>query len=195
MLIAREQRFDVRAGLDRAAAHLPIPASKEVIERCLAFIIGRLKGVLEADHRYDVVDAILAEQGWDPAGAARGVSSLEGWTARRDWAETLQAYARCLRITREQTVIREVDPGRLVEPAEKSLHQAIERAEASDRAPGSVDDFLDAFRPMIPAITRFFDDVLVMVDDEALRGNRLGLMQRVAGLARGVADLTRLEGF
>jgi glycyl-tRNA synthetase beta subunit len=48
---------------------------------------------------------------------------------------------------------------------------------------------------MIPAITRFFDDVLVMVDDEALRGNRLGLMQRVAGLARGVADLTRLEGF
>jgi glycyl-tRNA synthetase beta subunit len=58
-----------------------------------------------------------------------------------------------------------------------------------------VDDFLNAFTPMIPAITHFFDAVLVMADDEALRSNRLGLLQRIASLARGVADLTRLEGF
>jgi glycyl-tRNA synthetase beta subunit len=34
-----------------------------------------------------------------------------------------------------------------------------------------------------------------MVDDERQRNNRLGLLQRIAGLADGVADLSRLEGF
>ena len=48
---------------------------------------------------------------------------------------------------------------------------------------------------MMPAINRFFDEVLVMADDERLRQNRLGLLQRIAGLAEGVADMSKLEGF
>jgi glycyl-tRNA synthetase beta subunit len=58
-----------------------------------------------------------------------------------------------------------------------------------------VDDFLNAVQPMIPAITRFFDDVLVMAEDASLKENRLGLLQRLAALASGVADLSKLEGF
>jgi glycyl-tRNA synthetase beta subunit len=115
--------------------------------------------------------------------------------ARSDWAETLQAYARCVRITRDQPKIHDVDPRRMVEAAEKDLFEAMKASESASRAPGSVDDLLNAFTPMIPAITRFFDAVLVMADDDALRSNRLGLLQRIASLARGVADLTRLEGF
>ena len=48
---------------------------------------------------------------------------------------------------------------------------------------------------MIPAVNRFFDKVLVMAEDDALQRNRLGLLQRIAALADGVADLSRLEGF
>ena len=48
---------------------------------------------------------------------------------------------------------------------------------------------------MIPAISKFFDDVLVMAEDKALRENRLGLLQRIAALAKGVADFSKLEGF
>jgi glycyl-tRNA synthetase beta subunit len=48
---------------------------------------------------------------------------------------------------------------------------------------------------MEPAITRLFDAVLIMDDDAAVRENRLALLQRVAGLAKGVADLSVLEGF
>jgi glycyl-tRNA synthetase beta subunit len=58
-----------------------------------------------------------------------------------------------------------------------------------------VDDFLNAFLPMTPAITRFFDAVLVMAEDQRLRRNRLGLLQRIAALAGGVADLSKLDGF
>ena len=66
---------------------------------------------------------------------------------------------------------------------------------AVGRAPGSVDDFLNAFVPMIPAVNEFFDKVLVMAEDKALQENRLGLLQRIAALADGIADLSKLEGF
>jgi glycyl-tRNA synthetase beta subunit len=58
-----------------------------------------------------------------------------------------------------------------------------------------VDGFLNAFLPMIPAINLFFDKVLVMAEDQRLRQNRLGLLQRIAALASGVADMAKLEGF
>ena len=48
---------------------------------------------------------------------------------------------------------------------------------------------------MIPAVNAFFDKVLVMADDKALRENRLGLLQRIAALSNGVADFSKLEGF
>jgi glycyl-tRNA synthetase beta subunit len=44
-------------------------------------------------------------------------------------------------------------------------------------------------------MNRFFNEVLVMAEDEAVRRNRLGLLQRVAALSEGIADLSGLEGF
>ena len=82
-----------------------------------------------------------------------------------------------------------------VEGAEGGLFNALEIAEGASRAPGSVDDFLNNFTPMIPTIDRFFDDVLVMAEDEVLRRNRLGLLQRIVALADDVVDASRLEGF
>ncbi len=48
---------------------------------------------------------------------------------------------------------------------------------------------------MIPSVNEFFDKVLVMADDKILKENRLGLLQKISGLANGVADLSKLEGF
>jgi glycyl-tRNA synthetase len=48
---------------------------------------------------------------------------------------------------------------------------------------------------MIPAVNKFFDAVLVMAEDERVRANRLGLLQRIAALPQGAADLSLLEGF
>ncbi|HNB51571.1 MAG TPA: hypothetical protein PK530_06490, partial [Anaerolineales bacterium] len=60
---------------------------------------------------------------------------------------------------------------------------------------GSPDTFLNTFLPMQDAVNRFFDSVLVMAEDQTLRNNRLGLLQRIAALANGVADMSKLEGF
>ncbi len=195
-LIAWDVDFDLRAGLRAAARQLPIPAEEATLDACLTFIVDRLRHLLlDQGHRYDVVDAVLAVQGHNPAAAARAVGALGRWVTREDWETILPAYARCVRITRDQTTRYDVDPALFTEEAERALWEALQEAEAAGRAPGSVDDFFAAFLPLIPPINRFFEDVLVMAEDESLRYNRLGLLQRIAALADGVADFSRLEGF
>lgn len=195
-LIAWDLDFDMRNALVAAAARLPLQARDENQSACLSFIVERLRNLLlEEGHRYDVVDAVLAAQGQNPASAARAVRQLGFWVQRGDWDAILPAYARCVRITRDVQERYTVNPQLFVEPEEGELYEALHKAEDTERSPASVDDFLNAFRPMIPVINRFFDEVLVMAEDRSLRENRLGLLQRISALAEGVADMSRLEGF
>jgi glycyl-tRNA synthetase len=188
--------FDLREAVKKAAKLQPIEVKDEVQAQVLDFIAGRLSVVLkDMGYRYDVVDAVLAEQGANPAAAVGAVKQLQSWVERKDWREILPAFARCVRITRDQNQTFKVNPKNFAEKPEEALFKALEKAESAPRREGSVDDFLNAFVPMIPAVNAFFDRVLVMADDQALRKNRLGLLQRIATLSNGVADLSKLEGF
>jgi glycyl-tRNA synthetase len=195
-LLAWDLDFDLRQALPAAAAYLPIPVSPDAQAAVLDFIVERLRNILlEQGARYDAVDAALFAQGANPAAAARAVNELAAWVARPDWHMILPAYARCVRITRDFKELFSVDPAAFSEPQEAELYQALLAAEAHPRRPGSAEDMWNAFLPMIPAINRFFDTVLVMAEDALLRRNRLGMLQRIAALASGVADFSRLEGF
>jgi glycyl-tRNA synthetase len=197
-LIEHGLDFDLAAAVAEAAKLEPIPAGQDVQKQVLEFIAGRLNVVLkERGQKYDVVDAVLAEQASDPASASRAVEQLQKWTERPDWNTILPAFARCVRITRDQKQIFPVNPKAFQEKEEQRLYAATQEAEAAlkSKRAGSVDDFLNAFTPMIPAVNAFFDKVLVMAEDPAVRENRLALLQRIAGLPRGIADLSKLEGF
>ena len=195
-LITWEQDFDLRQGIAAAAKLLPIDSTPESQAECLEFVIGRMRSqFLDEGYQFDVIDAVLAGQGHNPFGASQAVKQLSAWVARPDWETVLPAYSRCVRITRDLKDSYPVDPALFEEQAEKDLYAALEKTEQTERASGSVDDFLNAFLPMIPAINTFFEEVLVMAKDEKVRTNRQGMLQRIAGLADGVADMSRLEGF
>jgi glycyl-tRNA synthetase len=195
-LIGCEVNFDVRQGLALAAEGLPVQATPETLAACADFVAGRLRTYLteEGGFRFDVVDAVLALQSANPLGAWRAAQDLSAWIARPEWKEFLPAYSRCVRITRDVKETFAIQPAAFVEAAERDLFHALETAEAA-RGAGSVDGFARAFLPLIPVVTRFFEAVLVMADDATVRANRLGLLQRVAALAAGAADLSFLEGF
>jgi glycyl-tRNA synthetase len=195
-LIAWEQDFDLRAGIAWAAEIQPVKVDAARQAECLEFIVGRLRALLLEDgKKHDAVEAVLAAQGYNPAAAARAVDQLTKHVAEKAWKDLLPAFARCVRITRDLKETLPFDKKLLQDEAEKTLLAALEQAEATERHPGSVDDLLEAFTPMIPAINRFFEEVLVMAEDEKLRRNRLALLQRIAALADGVADFSKLEGF
>ncbi len=188
--------FDLRRAVAQAARLQPLVVSQEVQEQVLAFLQGRLRVLLgERGFHYDVVEAVLAEQGHDPALCAESARQLQAWVGRPDWNTILPAYARCVRILRSAgTDDRQlpVEVSLLREPAERDLYAALQRVQAPLR---SVDGFLQAVEALTPMINAFFDSVLVMAEEEAVRRNRLALVGRVAALSVGVADLSKLEGF
>jgi glycyl-tRNA synthetase len=203
-LIEHHIQFNLREAVSKAAKLQPIRVGDEVQTQVLDFLTGRLSVVLkEAGYKYDVVEAVLAEQAANPAAAAEAVKQLQAWVERKDWFTILPAFARCIRITRNQQKNFKVNEKAFVEAEEKQLFAALKQAEvlslskgeSAPRMQGSVDKFLQAFVPMIPAVNAFFDKVLVMAEDKKLQENRLALLQRIAALSEGTAELSKLEGF
>jgi glycyl-tRNA synthetase len=196
-LIEHGISFDLKEAVSRAAKLQPIEVKNEVQTQILDFITGRLRVVLnEMGYRYDVVDAVLAEQSANPAAAAEAVKQLQTWVTREDWETILPGYARCVRIIRSAQVDTKkfkMDPKKFVETEEKNLHNAIQ--ENVKAQPSTVNELLEVVVKLIPSINAFFDKVLVMADDEKIKQNRLALVGQIADLSRGIADLSKLEGF
>ena len=197
-LIDTGLHFDLNAALRTAADAYAgkIEISDEIIQQIAHFIHQRLDAMLiESGCMYDSVQAATSVQFADPASAALAARSLDQHKQNPGWKELLAAYSRCVRITRYQNTKFDVDETRLIELEEKILLQAVKDAEKQSRITGNVDDFITIFTPLVKLITAFFDKVLVMADDQALKESRLGLLQRIAALAEGVADFSKLEGF
>ena len=196
ILIDRALPVDLRLMIALAAAGQPVAVSDAVQTQILDFLRGRFDNWLVEERRFprDVIKAALAEQAHNPARALKAIGALSRWVAREDWEGILDSFARCKRITRTEAP-QTFDSALLQEAQEIALWQAVERAESAVTRPGDVDDFLTAFSAMTPAVTDFFDHVLVHADDASLRANRIALLQRVSRLQDGRADLSLLADF
>jgi glycyl-tRNA synthetase len=195
-LIAAELSFDLREGLKTTAGLLPVEVPEGTLKQVLAFIVGRLEGVLrEQGYRYDAVAAVLAERGHNPYLAAGTVKASVPWFRGDDWMDILNAYARCVRIVRHLDQAYPLDPALFAESATERLYQAYLTCQEKVDPESTIDELFTAFQPMIEPINTFFDEVLVMTEDKALRENRLALLQRIGRLTEGIVDLTKVEGF
>ena len=195
-LISWDIDLDLENWLDEIGGELPVKLDSSQKDACLAFISDRLQNyLLEEDFPFHVVDAVVAAQGRNPAGAYRAVKSLKDKIQQKDWELTLDSFARCVRITRDLQESYPVSEKILQQDAEIALYKAVEKAADTDLQPGDLDGFFKIFEPLISPITDFFDNVLVMDEDLKLRENRLGLLQRITELAAGTIDMSRLEGF
>jgi len=204
-LIEHDLDFDLAKAVKESAKTQPIEVKAEVQTQILDFIAGRLNVVLkDMGYKYDVVDAVLAEQSSNPAAAARAVKQLQAWVGRENWSTILPGYARCVRIIRSAGVVSDqlpvISDQLLVEEEEKNLFKTfnVQRGALSlskGSTFNSVDEFLNAVVALIPSINAFFDKVLVMAEDEKVKQNRLALVGQIANLSNGIADLSKLEGF
>ncbi|MFW5942692.1 MAG: glycine--tRNA ligase subunit beta [Chloroflexota bacterium] len=193
-LMGHAVSLDLRLALAEAAALLPVPSDERTIEDVLDFITGRLEALLrEQGLPANEVRAVLAEQAHDPYAASRAVQALQEATQAEGWEPLLDAYARCMRITRSYEERFPLRPDAFTLDEEQALMAVYREAEAAKD--GTVATFVASLKELEPAITVFFDNVLVMDEDPQVRENRLALLQHITSLARGIADLSYLEGF
>jgi glycyl-tRNA synthetase beta chain len=83
----------------------------------------------------------------------------------------------------------------LTEPAERALAADITQRAPVIRDAAARGDYREAFTAiaaMQPAVARFFDDVLVMAEEERLRAARLGLVATLRDLILGIADISEI---
>ena len=196
VLVEKNLSLSLRELLKAAAEFQPVPVGDETIAQAHDFIVGRSR-VLLGDHgwRYDLVEAALSARGDDPYRAKQSVEQLTAWAARPDWNDVLSNFARCVRITREFTQTFPLDISRDPDAGTQALYQAYQSVAARITPQNSADEFFSAFMPLVPVISKFFVDVLVMADDQAVRETRLALLQRIAALPQGIVDLSKVEGF
>lgn len=195
ILCDRELDVSFASLLAPVAQAQPIAVADETLAALLEFLAGRLQAwLLEQGHAPETLEAVLALQSANPWRALQSVRQLTAWRARPDWPAILDSFARCVRITRHETQRHDLQPELFQEAQEAALHAALQRAQQMQRDHG-VDGFLAAFEPMVPAISDFFDHVLVNAGDEALRRNRLALLQEISDMQSGRVDLSRLDGF
>lgn len=127
--------------------------------------------------------------------------------------------SRPVRLARGKPTGDSVDEGLFQDSEEHQLWAAAQAAARDVRPDMSIRDFLEVLpalvhnalsslpcpRPLQAALqvaskleqptNDFFDKVFVMCEDEAVRNNRMALLNRVASLSRGIVDLTVLPGY
>ncbi len=198
VLLETQTAFNVREGLALAAQLMPVAVGASALAETAEFVTRRLEVVLRDEYSlpHDVVQAVLAERGDNPWLALQAARDLAEAVRQPGWEITLNAYARCVRLVRPIEAQYPVRPADFTEAVERELWAACQQAQAALPAGASLAAVIKTVAGMLVGpINAFFDGVLVMADDEAVKQNRLALLQAIRGLTAGYADFSRLQGF
>jgi glycyl-tRNA synthetase beta chain len=171
---------------------------KAVTAQVLDFVRGRLRALWTEEHPSDLVDAVLAAGADDVVDARRRLEALAELKARPDFLPLAMAWKRVANIQEKAGPAAGggVDGASLREPAEQRLLAELTRVEQEVSARRAARDYAAVLRTvgtLAPAVAKFFDEVMVMADDPAVRENRLGLLKRVGALFHGVADFRKIQ--
>jgi glycyl-tRNA synthetase beta chain len=171
----------------------------ETSDKLVAFMKQRLRGLLEQSLPLDAVDACLAAQAdrpHDVALRARALGELD--VAVR--ASAGEVFKRAANIAKDAPDAEPLAPGEVVAEvpaAEAELFAAFATLREAVGAAQQGRDYaraLAAIATFAPVLGRYFDDVLVMAEEPALRENRLKLMKQIHKTCSTIAHFNLLAG-
>ena len=163
-----------------------------------AFLIDRLRYLFEQrGFAYDELNAVFGRVTGvpDPLDTRRRLEALQAVRGTADFEALAVAFRRVKNLSRELPGAPVDAVDRLTEPAERALVEEFGRRSASIREAAAARRYEEAFRiasGFRPAVDRFFTDVFVMVEDAALREQRLSLLRRLHELLLELADISEI---
>jgi glycyl-tRNA synthetase beta chain len=198
--IEKELDLDLDELLKAAATAFAseLDASPAVAE-VFAYVMDRLRGYYqEQGVEVDLVDAVLATHPLRLLDIDRRIQACRSFRLLPQAHSLAAANKRISNILKktEQPIPDKVEASRLTEAAERQLADAlteIRQAVVPMLDAGDYTPALTRLAGLRDSVDAFFDQVMVMVDDEALRTNRLALLKSLRDLFLRVADLSRLQ--
>lgn len=197
ILLGSEWNISLRPIIVESMNLLNVPADKqdELLGQVEEFITLRLKNIfLDREVPHHVIDLLLSNNELSVADAEGLVKAL---LANRidENVELVQAFTRMYNLVKDVTYTS-VDESLLKEDAERALYEAATKAsEASIDAwdKNDYDAVVAVPATLVPAINTFFEDVMVMDKDEAIKANRLQLVRLAYSVMAIIGDISALK--
>ena len=197
ILLNSEWNISLRPIIVESMNLLNVPTDKqdELLGQVEEFITLRLKNIfLDREVPHHVIDLLLSNNELSVADAEGLVKAL---LANRidENVELVQAFTRMYNLVKDVTYTG-VDESLLKEDAERALYEAATKAsEASIDAwdKNDYDAVVAVPATLVPAINKFFEDVMVMDKDEAIKANRLQLVRLAYSVMAIIGDISALK--
>jgi len=205
ILLNRDKR-SVKIGIDKlidialeAHGQLSNAATQQPKDDLLAFFAERVRTILEASawgFAYDEIAAAM-EAGWASSltDLVDRISALKSMRNEPNFLSILDSAKRIANITTGQESAARVDPSKLENDTERRLAEIVPLM--NDQIDEMIAErnyklALETFAAMAPELEKFFDEVMVMVEDEGVRRNRMALLRTVGNAVMKIADVTKI---
>lgn len=197
ILLGSEWNISLRPIFKASMELLNVPAEKqdELLNQVEEFFTLRLKNIfLDREVPHHVIDLLLSNNELSVADAEGLVNAL---LANRidENVELVQAYTRMYNLVKDVEYTG-VNSDLLKEDAEKALFEAASKASEASLAAWEANDYTAVVAvpaTLVPAINKFFEDVMVMDKDEAIKSNRLQLVRLAYSVMAIIGDISALK--
>ncbi|MDX1466694.1 MAG: glycine--tRNA ligase subunit beta [Halomonas sp.] len=200
ILVKGELSLDLRELLELSAAqHQELPYAEGLVDEVLTYMLDRFRAWAgDEGIATEVYLAVRARPVTEPLDFARRLRAVQGFARREEAAALAAANKRVSNILAKQQHDGQVrvDADRLQEAAEQTLYEALEACREQVMplfAEARYSQALDALASLREPVDRFFDQVMVMADDDAVKRNRLALLAGLQALFLEVADIALLQ--
>jgi glycyl-tRNA synthetase beta chain len=159
------------------------------------FFRARFVNLMAGRYPGDVVDAVTAVSFDDLVVLEKKMAALAEFRIRPDFEQLAVAFKRVSNIIKG-VLPGEVEEAGFLEPIEGELHrcaQSVGRKSMDELASGRYLEALVEISNLREPVDRFFNDVMVMTDDEKLRNNRLALLGSISRIFSSIADFSRIS--
>ena len=197
ILLGSDWNISLRPIFKASMELLNVAADKqeELLNQVEEFFTLRLKNILlDREVPHHVIDLLLSNNELSVADAEGLVNAL---LANRidENVELVQAYTRMYNLVKDVEYTG-VNSDLLKEDAEKALFEAASKASEASLAAWEANDYTAVVAvpaTLVPAINKFFEDVMVMDKDEAIKANRLQLVRLAYSVMAIIGDISALK--
>jgi glycyl-tRNA synthetase beta chain len=165
----------------------------------VAFFAERVRTILEASaygFAYDEIAAAMEAKWTDSlTDLVDRITALKAMRNEPNFLSILDSAKRIANITSGQEAATRVDPSKLETDVERRLAELVKNVGEQIEeliAERNYKLALETFAAMAPELETFFDEVMVMVEDEGVRRNRMALLRTVGNAVMKIADVTKI---
>ncbi|WP_312680784.1 glycine--tRNA ligase subunit beta [Lactococcus taiwanensis] len=160
----------------------------------LDFVKARIqKLLLEKLDRHDIVEAAINSSSFDITNMMESAFVIDGHKDHRPFKPSMENITRSINIVKKNKSTSSVNAASFESQAEQNLYDVVVSLQDEWMQLSAENKFRTLVHDLCPAIENFFENVMVMAEDEAVRENRLALLSEVVTLTSSMADFSLIN--